>query len=249
MCHSDHGHNHDCLVQDLIELGVETGDILFVHSSFKSLGQVEGGAGTVVEALESAVGENGTVLMPSFNLVENDLRMSSWDLEASPSTVGWLTEFFRRMKGTVRSDHYSHSVAARGHRAEWFTQDHRAQEGMISPWDRPPWGRTYGSKSPMLRAYGEGGKVLMLGVDYKSSTYMHVVEVTHWNALLAENSEAEYFWIDRFKLGEYWDSLQRSRLGKVGNSDCRLFPIRDFVDSCTEAVKSEPAKFFKWWKP
>jgi aminoglycoside N3'-acetyltransferase len=249
MCDSVHEHNHDCLLQDLNSLGVETGDILFIHSSFKSLGRVEDGAETVVQALESAVGEKGTVLMPSFNLVEGDLRMSSWDIETTPSTVGWLTEFFRQMEGTVRSDHYSHSVAASGHRAEWFTRDHKAQEGMISPWDKLPWGFTYGSESPMLRAYEEGGKVLMLGVGYKSSTYMHVVEVTHWNELLADNSAAEYFWIDRFKLGEYWDSLQRSSLGKVGNSDCRLFSIRDFVDSCMEAVKKEPEKFFKWWKP
>ncbi|MDP7250489.1 MAG: AAC(3) family N-acetyltransferase [Planctomycetota bacterium] len=241
--------DHDRLLQDLQSLGVETGDTLFIHSSFKSLGKVEGGAGTVVQALESVVGGSGTVLMPSFNLVENDLRVSTWDLDTTPSTVGWLTEFFRQMEGTVRSDHYSHSVAARGHRAEWFTGDHRAQEGMISPWDQLPWGCTYGGESPMLKAYSEGGKILMLGVDYKSSTYMHVVEVMHWNERIAEDSAADYFWIDRYKLGDYWDSLERSCLGKVGNSDCRLFPIKDFVDSCLAAAKQNPAEFFKWWKP
>jgi aminoglycoside 3-N-acetyltransferase len=174
--------------------------------------------------------------------------MSTWDMETTPSTVGWLTEFFRQMEGTARSDHYSHSIAARGCRAEWFTGDHRACEGMISPWDQLPWGFTYGSESPMLKAYSEGGRILMMGVDYKSSTYMHVVEVMHWNERVAEDSSAEYFWIDRFKLGAFWDSLERSRLGKVGSSDCRLFPIRDFVDACLAAVKEEPAKFFKWWK-
>ena len=32
------------LTEDLRNLGVETGDILFMHSSFKSLGPVRGGA-------------------------------------------------------------------------------------------------------------------------------------------------------------------------------------------------------------
>ena len=108
------------LGRDLCALGVESGDILFIHSSFKSLGPVDGGASTVVAALEDAVGPDGLVLMPSFSLVpgDKDLRAAKWDRATTPSTVGWLTEYFRQMPGTVRSDHYSHAVAARGRRAE-----------------------------------------------------------------------------------------------------------------------------------
>ena len=40
-------------------LGVQQGDTLFVHSSFKSLGPVAGGAGTAVDALQAAVGPRG----------------------------------------------------------------------------------------------------------------------------------------------------------------------------------------------
>ncbi len=61
-------HSGERLLRDLGNLGVEAGDVLFVHSSFRSLGPVEGGAGTVVGALEAAVGSEGTILMPSFNL-------------------------------------------------------------------------------------------------------------------------------------------------------------------------------------
>ena len=55
-------HTHETLTHDLKNLGVELGDTLFIHSSFKSLGPVEGGAGTVVGALEDAVGREGTHL-------------------------------------------------------------------------------------------------------------------------------------------------------------------------------------------
>ena len=54
------------LCRDLRELGVEPGDILFIHSSFKSIGPVADGARTVVQAFEDAVGPDGLVLMPSF---------------------------------------------------------------------------------------------------------------------------------------------------------------------------------------
>jgi aminoglycoside 3-N-acetyltransferase len=57
------------LAHDLRRLGIGLGDLLFIHSSFKSLGPVMGGVATVVRALERVVGPGGLVLMPSFNLV------------------------------------------------------------------------------------------------------------------------------------------------------------------------------------
>jgi hypothetical protein len=74
------------------------------------------------------------------------------------------------------------------------------------------------------------------------------VEVRHWNDTLRGNPQAEYFWINRPVLGEHWDSLGWLRRGRVGASDARLFPIRDFVDTLLDAVKREPARFFKYWK-
>lgn len=62
------GHTGKRLWKDLASLGVVPGDTLFVHSSYRSLGPVHGGAGTVVAALEHAVGPKGLILMPSFNL-------------------------------------------------------------------------------------------------------------------------------------------------------------------------------------
>ena len=104
------------LVRDVRALGVESGDILFIHSSYKSLGPVDGGAGTVVGVLEEAVGPDGLVLMPSFSLVpgDKDLRAAKWDRATTPSTVGWLTEYFRMMPGTARSDHSSASLPSVG---------------------------------------------------------------------------------------------------------------------------------------
>ena len=91
------------LTCDLRRLGVEAGDILFVHSSFKSLGPVEGGAESVIKALEDAIGPEGLLLMPSFNLVTWELRPETWDINSTPSTVGWITEQFRQLPGVYLS--------------------------------------------------------------------------------------------------------------------------------------------------
>jgi len=228
------------LLHNFRNLGVELGDILFIHSSFKSLGTVEGGAETVVSALEDAVGPDGLILMPSFNLVESDKRAETWNIETTPSTVGWLTEFFRRMPGIYRSDHYSHSVAARGKGAKDFVSGHLRREGYKSPWDREPWGKTYGIHSPMYKAYQADGKLLMLGVDYNSSTYVHFVEVIYWNKMLALNPNAKYPSLNRPVLGEFWDKFGNLNRGFVGTAECRLFRIREYVDTLRPEVEKNP---------
>jgi aminoglycoside 3-N-acetyltransferase len=83
------------LTQDFINLGIEKGDTLFIHSSFKSLGPIEGGAKAVISALEAVVGRDGLILMPSFSLLPSRAeRIASWNIRMTPSTVGWLSEFF-----------------------------------------------------------------------------------------------------------------------------------------------------------
>ena len=230
------------LGEDLRRLGVVPGDILFIHSSFKSLGPVADGAETVVQALEDAVGPDGLILMPSFQLVpsERDERAGCWDLATTSSTVGWLTEYFRLLPGTVRSDHYSHSVAARGRRAVDFIAGHLSWAGFPSPWDRAPWGKTYGFHSPMYRAYAAAGKLLMIGVDYETSTYAHLVETLYWQRCRHLDPEAPYKALNRIKLGAWWDEAGDLARGKLAQSDCRLFNIRTYVNTLLGEVDRNP---------
>lgn len=238
-------HTRERLAQDARALGIAADDVLFVHSSFKSLGPVEGGAETVIRALEDAIGPRGTLCMPSFNLKNQD-REGSWNHQTTPASTGWLTEYFRTLPGTVRSDHYSHSVASRGPRAAEFVSEHLRREGRRSPWDRDRWGYTYGCYSPMEKIYAAGGKVLMLGVDYTSATFCHIVEVRHWNERLAQDPQAPFRYLCRPWLGAYWDSLGRLRRGRIGDADCRFFAARDFVDTLLAAVNTDPDRWDKW---
>ena len=224
-------HTRATLHHDLRQLGVVDTDTLFVHSSFRSLGQVKGGAGAVIGALRDAVGPDGRVLMPSFNLVgSQDERAARWDVEQTPSSVGWLSQAFRQMPETVRSDHYSHSVAAQGRGSLDLVSGHLSQVGMSSPWDREPWGKTYSEESPMVTALDLNVKILMVGVDYESSTYVHLVEVMWWNARLAHDPTSTFRGLDRVALGRMWDQEGILTRGQVGDAACRLFEARAYVD-------------------
>ena len=241
----DLGYTSAQLCDNLKTLGIEIGDILFVHSSFKSLGTVQGGAGTVIAALENALGANGLLLMPSFNLIgDREQRARSWDIKETESSVGWLTEYFRLMPRDAQIRPLLPLRGSTRTRCQKFRcWSFIPGEGMASPWDRSPWGKTYGTNSPMIRAYEQNGKILMLGVDYQSSTYIHVVEVMFWNERLKENPDAEFIWLDRIRLGEVWDRSGILETGKVGDASCRLFQIRAYVDQLLDIVRNDPDSY------
>ena len=53
------------LISEFKDLGLEKGDVVLVHSSYKSFGGVEGGPQTVIDALLSILGEEGTLIVPT----------------------------------------------------------------------------------------------------------------------------------------------------------------------------------------
>ena len=149
------------LIEDLRRLGLKTGMDVMVHSSLSSIGHVDGGAGTIIDALLSVLGRDGTLMMPSFNhraaLVYNP--------KTSRTTNGAIPDAFWRRNGVIRSNHPTHAVAAHGPKAESFCRDHLE----LGLWT---------AKSPIARLVAEGGYVLSLGVTYTSSTAYHVGELS-----------------------------------------------------------------------
>jgi aminoglycoside 3-N-acetyltransferase len=268
-------HTLATMVQQLRQLGLQAGDTVFIHSSFNSLGRIDGGAATLLRALEDVVlaapaasddggggGGGGRLLWPSFNLLSSrELRLSSWDIQRSPSTVGWFSEYVRQQPGTFRSDHYSHSVACRGAGAQEYVSHHLERNGCRSAWDQEHtrFGRTFGDGNPMLRAYAGDGKLLMLGTLYDSSTYLHVVESLLWARMLGtlppplspaaqlrisaaqlQEEGVPFPSLHRQSLGGWWEGQGQRRLGTVGDAECRLCLIRTYVDGAMEEVLRNP---------
>ena len=59
------------VVQDLKALGVKEGMRLIVHASLRSMGTIENGASTLIEAFREVLGAEGTLMVPTFT---NQLR-------------------------------------------------------------------------------------------------------------------------------------------------------------------------------
>lgn len=114
------------IVKAFREAGVNEKDTILIHSSLKSFGYVEGGAMSVIDAAKEAVTEEGTVVFPT--LVQRDFANAykNWDKDKSPSDVGYITEVFRKLPGSYRSDQATHSVAAWGKNALELVSEHTA---------------------------------------------------------------------------------------------------------------------------
>ena len=155
------------IASDIAALGVRPGDVLLVHSSLKSLGRAECTPRDVIEALLSAVGEEGTLLMPALSYATVGPRprqTTSFDVLRTKSCIGAVPEFFRTMAGVARSVHPTHSVCGIGARAAEMLADHHL--------DTTP----CGEHSPFRRLPLAGGKLLMLGCGLRPNTSMHGVE-------------------------------------------------------------------------
>ena len=101
------------LKHDLAAMGLTGNETILIHSSMKSIGPVEGGADTVLDAWMEFFAE-GLLLLPThtWRFINEENRV--FDVRRSPCCVGILPELFRQRPGVVRSLHPTHSMAAYG---------------------------------------------------------------------------------------------------------------------------------------
>src|SRR5690625_1191242 len=106
-------YSKDDLKQHIKKLGISPTDTLLIHSSMKAVGDVEGGADTVLDAFSELL-TRGLLILPTHTWAQMNVEYNIFDVQNEPSCVGILTEIFRKRPGVLRSWHPTHSVAALG---------------------------------------------------------------------------------------------------------------------------------------
>jgi aminoglycoside 3-N-acetyltransferase len=235
----------------LIELGIQPGAILLVHSSLTSLGWVAGGPVAVVQALIDTLGPQGTLVMPAFTGDLTDpqdwhdppvpeerwpairAEMPAFDPASSPGRkTGAIAECLRTWPGTRRSDHPNMSFAALGARAAAIVEDHALDFG-------------FGDTSPLARLYAMEAFVLLLGVGFDRATCFHLAEA-RWPGTLETTAKApvlregkrvwasflDHLYNDRdfAEIGRDFEAAYPVARGAVGAAEAKLFPLAPAVD-------------------
>lgn len=196
--------NSEQLVDTLRDLGIRPSDTVFAHTSFARFQGFTGRPSEVIKALQTAVGEEGNLLMPTMPFGGSALEYVQsgrlTDIARTPSQMGLLTEVFRRLPGVTRSIHPTHPIAAWGGRATELTADHYQA---LTP---------CGKRSPFDRLLEVDGKILLAGVDIRILTIFHYAE---------EELEPEMPFSPFTK--EWFDLETRGADGKIYPTRTRLF--------------------------
>jgi aminoglycoside N3'-acetyltransferase len=230
------------LIEQLRTLGVAPGGVLLVHTSYRAAKPVEGGPLGLIEALRAALGQEGTLVMPSWT-GDDDTPFDRLSTPASED-LGIVADMFWRQPGVLRSEH-PQAFAAIGS---------RAAEAIADALPIPP----HGPASPVGRVHDLDGQVLLLGVGHDADTTLHLAEIiagvpyrlpSHCTVLQdGKPVRIDYGENDhccaRFALADAWlRSAGLQSEGPVGHAHARLARSRDIVGVALEQLAREPLVF------
>jgi len=237
------------IATDLLGLGLQPRDVVFFHSSLKSLGWVEGGTEAVIDAFLDVVGPEGLIIVPTLTatFAEGDLARYAFDPTETPSRVGRITDALWRRPNAYRSGHPTHSIAAIGKRAQELVRGHEH----IS---------TFGKTGPYRRYVDWGAKILFLGVDLRCNTTLHAIEdwldlpylQTSQACVKGPDGRPTVVEITKSPLGDrdfYRENSKVERLlvnsglvrrGRVGAAETCWMPAQEMVETVVNAIYDAP---------
>src|SRR5690625_3636337 len=144
-------------------MNIDPKGTVLVHSSMKSIGQVEGGADTVLDAFSEYM-KDGLLVFPAITWESINKHNPEFYVDKTETCVGLLTQMFWKRPNVIRSLHPTHSVAALGKDAKAFTE---GDEKFDTPCARgSAWGKLLDRK----------GQIMLVGVDLRRCTFIHGIE-------------------------------------------------------------------------
>ncbi|MDE1549233.1 AAC(3) family N-acetyltransferase [Jeotgalibaca caeni] len=239
------------LFTQLADMGLSGNETVLIHSSYKSMGPIEGGPEAVLDYLMEYFAD-GLLVLPTHTWAYIHAKNPEFHVASSPTNVGILTELFRQREGVYRSYHPTHSVAAFGKDAATFVE---GAEQFDTPCARgSAWGKLLDREA----------KILLVGVDLRRNTFIHGIEewvdipgrITDTQEELyvvrpdgtrisvpsrrhTPTSWSEHFW----KVDEVLQETGAMWLGKLGEAEVRICDTVRLTEVLTEMLEAYPDLF------
>ena len=205
--------------------GIREGDTVLLHSSVWSMGIVEGGPRTVIDAFFTVLGKTGTLAVPAFG------------------DFGAICRLIRNDPRAIQSIQLPGRIAAIGPRANELCHDHHLAK------------TAHGENTPYTRLAEAGGWVCLLGVDQDRNTTLHSAEALLQLPYLSEevfefqSDETARTRTFRHYPGPHRDfiGLDRrlrkagiTRIVHIGQATVRTMKARELIDFCQDLGEQDP---------
>tara|TARA_B100001121_G_C18698551_1_gene626195 strand:+ start:1252 stop:2031 length:780 start_codon:yes stop_codon:yes gene_type:complete len=151
------------IINSLRKVGIKNGDVVYLSGDLSLLGNFINKKKILKSfhnAIISVIGKNGTICFPThtFSIIPNK---KLFDLKTTPSETGVLTEYLRKIKGSVRQYHPYSSTTCLGKYANLICKNNTKN--------------VYGPKSPFARMIKLNTKIVNFGLEprFCSSSVHH----------------------------------------------------------------------------
>lgn len=150
------------ILKQLKTFQIEPGKPVLVHTSLKTIGEIDGGADTLLSALISHFTKDGGLLC----IPTHTWTKAVMDRSKAETCVGVLPNIAATHPNAIRSMHPTHSIAVFGDRekALEFVKGEIQANTPTSP------DGSYGN------FYKEDGYILLIGVGHDKNTFLHCIE-------------------------------------------------------------------------
>lgn len=149
------------------KINLKKGDNVFVNPELFRLGVLKNFNDKkkyfklFIDLIFKKIGKEGTVSINSYTF--QTLRYNKpFIYEKTEASSGGLSEYFRNLKGAVRSDHPVFSVTSKGKNKNFISKNNSQNN--------------YGAGSPYERFLKLNGKILNLGMDFHLNAFLHHIE-------------------------------------------------------------------------
>jgi len=261
-------HSRAELAHQLQALGLAPGDLIMVHASLRSIGEVAGGPDQIHLALKDVLTGEGTLFMyagcPRYvdeigrgNLTaEQEAELLEKLPPFDPYTArsardnGALVELLRTYPATRVNPHPARF-------AVWG----KATDYLLSP---QPWDFAFGAGSLLERFVERDGRILLLGSDHDNVTFLHYVEhildipdkrvarfkvpilesgIRVWREMAEYDTSSEGAhpsWPPNFfaRIVDHFLQASGNQGGLVGGARSHLFPARELVDFAVPIMRA-----------
>jgi aminoglycoside 3-N-acetyltransferase len=221
---------------------------VMVHGAFRAFARAGFAAEATLDAL-CARFEPGTLVLPTMSWRHVKPEAPFFDVLATPSNTGVLTELFRHRPGATRSLHPTHSCAAIGRGAEALTDGHHIGDTPCS------------ADSPFGRLVAADGWVLLFGSAVDCCTVIHhVEEMVAPDIYLRPKDRVESYVCraadgrertvrlrrhlllprDYYQFQDMLAARGKLRLSRLASETLVAFRARDMDAVCREALRLQP---------